>query len=465
MSENLNQLLHRASDLPGGPAPSPLAEIVRKAHTRRRRQRVATASCAAAAVAVAVVVPTALSRNPDGTGPVTPSPTGYPPTGYPTTGPSTAAALAHGHWSVAVGSPVLSRTGFASVWTGRQVLLWGGEVDNGAFADGASYDPAANSWQPIPRAPIAGRSGAAAVWTGTRLFVWGGGAGSITYQDGALYDPATRTWRHLPPAPLAARSGAQALWNGRQVVVLGGGTQTPEGALHQVAAYDPAAGGWTSLPAIGQRPEDSGSTSTSTIYRVSAIQAGDQLFAWVGWLTQHTNPDGSGSGSGPVDVLRYDPGAAGWVRVPPGGPELRQVVGPLLWTGQEVIIPATDPFCPGLPCPPPLASSLRGSRFDPRGNGWRVIDHGPADTPDGPAVWTGAALLRLGAVFDPGFGAGPPFGAAWDPAAQRWYRIPDAPTRADPAVTVWAGDKLVVLGMSSSRLGHAPAPVVLWFHP
>jgi hypothetical protein len=432
MSEDLNQLLRRASDLPGGPVLSPVPEIVRRAQTRRRRQWVVTAACAAAAVAVAVVVPTALSRNPGDTAPVNPSPA------PPPAGTTTAAALAHGHWGRLAHSPVLDRTGYTAAWTGRQVLVWGGSASSGdgVFSDGGSYDPATDSWQPIPRAPLAGRYGAAAAWTGSELFVWGGGA----YRDGALYNPVTRTWRMLPPAPLGARSDAQALWTGSRVVVLGGTTQDSSDRQRQVAAYDPVADTWTALPPL---PE---------WYEMSAVAAGGSVYAWVG--------------SGAVQILRYDQGATSWVAMPFPDGDGKAGVGDAVWTGHELVIPAAGPFCPRIPgCSLLPRTHLTGRALDTSTGIWRVIPHGPVDGTEGPAVWAGGALLLLGTAYDPGFGAGPPFGAVLDLATLRWYRIPDAPTRSDPAATIWAGDQLIVLGTTSNTPGHPSVGVGLRFHP
>ena len=57
-----------------------------------------------------------------------------------------------------------------------------------------------------------------AVWTGTEMVVWGGWGDPIA----AAYEPATDTWRDLPPGPLSAREQhAVIAWDGR-VVVLGG---------------------------------------------------------------------------------------------------------------------------------------------------------------------------------------------------------------------------------------------------
>ena len=72
----------------------------------------------------------------------------------------------------------VNRSEFAAVWTGRQVLVWGGLT--GTFQDqkipphGAAYTPAASRWSAMPMAPLRGRSNPAAVWTGRQMIVWGG---------------------------------------------------------------------------------------------------------------------------------------------------------------------------------------------------------------------------------------------------------------------------------------------------
>ena len=83
------------------------------------------------------------------------------------------------------------RTGSAVVWTGTRLLLWGGETGvRDALVippHGLAYDPKAGRWSPLPQAPLQGRLDPVGVWTGRSLLVWGGDPGFV---DGAAFTPA-----------------------------------------------------------------------------------------------------------------------------------------------------------------------------------------------------------------------------------------------------------------------------------
>ncbi|MCC7211746.1 MAG: hypothetical protein IT451_07810 [Candidatus Brocadia sp.] len=114
--------------------------------------------------------------------------------------------------------------------------------------NGACYNPATNMWMPTTEtgAPSA-RFEHTAVWTGTQMIVWGGGiyydevAWGEFYGDGGRYSPATNTWTTtaLAGAP-SARLYHTAVWTGTQMIVWGGGATVYDGhELNTGALYSP----------------------------------------------------------------------------------------------------------------------------------------------------------------------------------------------------------------------------------
>src|SRR6202008_3241258 len=67
-----------------------------------------------------------------------------------------------------------------AVWTGTQMIVWGGEDGQGSYSNsGGRYNPSTDSWTATSTtgAP-AGRVFHTAVWTGSQMIVWGGFDGS-----------------------------------------------------------------------------------------------------------------------------------------------------------------------------------------------------------------------------------------------------------------------------------------------
>jgi N-acetylneuraminic acid mutarotase len=114
----------------------------------------------------------------------------------------------------------------AGVWTGAQLLVWGGygrsaECTPCLHADGAAYDLATDTWTPIAGSPLSGRGGHRAVWTGRDMVVWGG-FDTAMRADGARYRPARDLWGPVAAGPLAGRQHHAMVWTGRQLLVWGG---------------------------------------------------------------------------------------------------------------------------------------------------------------------------------------------------------------------------------------------------
>lgn len=132
-------------------------------------------------------------------------------------------------WRRIAPSPATGMRTGAAAWDGRELLVVAaGDDSRSAFA----YNPATNHWRRLAPLP-ASRAGASVAWTGRVLLVVGGqnASGTKERRDGVAYDPRTDRWSTIAPAPLR-KPAAVALWTGRSFVLAGAG---------QLAALTPQA--------------------------------------------------------------------------------------------------------------------------------------------------------------------------------------------------------------------------------
>ena len=69
------------------------------------------------------------------------------------------------------------RNAHTAVWTGTEMIVWGGWDDSNAFNTGGRYNPSTDSWTATStiNAPSARWDyNFPAVWTGSEMIVWGG---------------------------------------------------------------------------------------------------------------------------------------------------------------------------------------------------------------------------------------------------------------------------------------------------
>jgi N-acetylneuraminic acid mutarotase len=372
---------------------------------------------------------------------------------------ATSEQLMSGRWSALPAAPTTHRDGASVVWTGSELLVWGGASgaeDHQLHADGAAYDPESGDWRLLPASPLSPRVGQAAAWTGTEMVVWGGyERGGYTPSeptaDGAAYDPTTNRWRVLPAAPLSARGDATALWTGAEVVVLGGepggGGQPGEvGGSPQTygdgAAYDPSANRWQHIPA--PVPPAGHPLTWNT-----AIQLDGELLAWSEW---EINPAG-GNPAGGVDLFSYSEQTGTWALIPAAAGALPDVAEALS-AGKLAVVRGSPYNCGNCPGPwVPEATDL----YDPAGNGWTRLPTDPLT--GGLAAWTGAALFsfnpgaEMASESDPSTDVVPGDASVFDPATNGWQRLPAAPwggcDNGLPWAPVWTGQALILYCTSS----------------
>src|SRR5205814_7690129 len=77
-----------------------------------------------------------------------------------------------------------ARREHTAVWTGSEMIVWGGQGFNG-LNTGGRYNPVTDSWTATSttNAPEA-RDQHTAVWTGSEMIVWGGADGNTDLNTG-----------------------------------------------------------------------------------------------------------------------------------------------------------------------------------------------------------------------------------------------------------------------------------------
>jgi len=368
----------------------------------------------------------------------------------------TAAALAKDKWSTLPAAPIAVRTGAAAALDGRQLLIWGGALGprgDQLSGDGAAYDPTTKRWTKLPAPPISARDQMASVWTGSELFIWGGDAADGISKNGALYNPTTLKWQTLPSSPLSARAGAQAVWVDNEVIVISGdppAQSTSPQVPTDLAAYSPTTNRWTTLAPMPL-------ASNQLVLAVVAVATNDRLYAWEEWQHAVDNADGSGTLYSGLDLYILDPTRNTWTHDvaasrPTDGKTDNNSPGGIesaLWTGTNILVPPpTSNWCGDCPGPPLLGG--RGDLLNPSTNTWTQIPAGPIDDFNpGVFVWTGATVIDFNTSSETNGPSGdtlPGQAAAWDPSTGAWTRLPSAPLYGGD-VAVWDGDGLLEWGM------------------
>ena len=143
----------------------------------------------------------------------------------------------------------LGRDNATAVWTGTELIIWGGRNPNtlAVYQNGCKYNPTTDTWTAIADAPEK-RWMHSAVWTGNKMIIWGGNDETYGVQlsTGMIYDAGTNAWSYISSfgAP-SARRQATAVWTGTKMIVFGGeqfnGTST---WLSDGKIYDLAGNSW-----------------------------------------------------------------------------------------------------------------------------------------------------------------------------------------------------------------------------
>ena len=350
------------------------------------------------------------------------------------------------NWTEMAKSPICGRFAAATAWTGKDLLVWGGQSCAGSecpsdrairLGDGAAYDPAKDRWTKLAGpAPIEARDWTANAWTGKQLVIWGGTSRTGPLADGAAYDPAAKKWHKVAASPLAPRAHTAFVWTGKELLVWGGSGQADG------AAYDPAANTWRSMAAAPLAGRDD----------AVAVWTGKEMIVWGG---------STADGQTLTDGAAYDPAASSWRRIAPAPLSPRD--GPAaVWTGNELLLWGGDQRS--------IEFSSDGAAYKPSTDTWRPLPASPVAGRANPlTVWSGTEMVFWGGLglnsdtAPPAVGRAPgqqrlPFfdvgpvvplddGAAYNPATDKWRRLQSVTlVGRGYGMGAWDGKGMIVWG-------------------
>jgi len=325
-------------------------------------------------------------------------------------------------WTAMAGTGAPSaRENHSAVWTGSQMIVWGGKNGASILADGMRYTPdsAAGSWAPMASPSIAARSGHTAVWTGTRMIVWGGLTGSGRTGDGSSYDPLGDAWTATSStgAP-TARDGHTAVWTPSSdswAATTLTGAPTPR-AAHSAVWADPEMIVWSGND-FGQTPDDSGGRYCTCATR-----------------TWYQDLDGDGYGNPAVSILACS-APAGYVADSTDCNDANAAIHP----------GASDANCNGVD---DNCNGLVDEGFAPTSDGWNstTTTLAPSARTSFVGVSTGSIAIIWGGDIG---GSLTNTGARYDPVADSWAATAtttNVPTARKGATAVWTGSQMIVWG-------------------
>jgi N-acetylneuraminic acid mutarotase len=344
----------------------------------------------------------------------------------------------------ATGAPSL-RYDHTAVWTGSAMIVWGG-VDVFSYDkdlnDGAIYTPATDGWAAtnLTGAPTE-RAGHTAVWTGTAMIVWGGSdAAGDDLNDGGVYTPGADSWvvTNLTGAP-QGRDFHTAVWTGTAMIVWGGfhGTGVLSGdSLNDGGVYTPETDSWVATSAVGAPGRRSGHT---------AVWTGSEMIVWGG--SDYFGDELFNSGG------RYTPETDSWAATSTTGAPVPRYGHTAVWTGTEMIVWG------GEDSPGTAYVTNTGGRYQPETDSWIATNTTGAPAPRyaHTAVWTGVEMIVWGGHGDFGASLGSFInsGARYAPGTDSWVATSTtgAPTPRSGHTAVWTGSEMIVWGGDGGDVG------------
>lgn len=275
----------------------------------------------------------------------------------------------------------------SSIWTGSELILWGGINQNAPTlqgltrGDGAAYNPATQTWRPLSLAGAPSpRARHSAVWTGTQMIIWGGSSGNDV-ADGAAYEPTSDAWRPITSVGAPARRDQHsAVWTGTEMIIWGGDEEDLPVQAGTGGRYNPATDSWLPVSTAGAPSPRWGGQG--------AVWTGTCMLVWGGEFDISSNVSALGDGG------RYDPATDTWSPIALAGAPAPRLSFNAVWTGTEMLVWGGRDA--------KARSFGDGARYDPVADSWSAIatENAPGPRDSAAAVWTGTGMLVWGGFAD-----------------------------------------------------------------
>ena len=317
-----------------------------------------------------------------------------------------------------------ARYNHTAVWTGSEMIVWGGFGNGVYFNTGGKYDPSTDSWTATSTtgAPDA-RYNHTGVWTGSEMIVWGGYDGTIALNTGGRYNPGTDSWIATRTSDASSvREYHTAIWTGSEMIVWGGYDGT--NYFNTGGRYNPGTDSWVAT-----------STTNAPSGRDfhTAVWTGGEMIVWGGSPDPNYPPDGLNTGG------RYNPGTDSWTATSTTSVPSARFFHTAVWTGGEMIVwGGLDTTL--------FEYTNTGGRYDPATDSWTATStsHVPNPRELHTAVWTGYEMIIWGGIHK----GRSDIGGRYNPNTDSWRstNVLNAPTERSNFTGIWTGTEMIVWG-------------------
>ena len=324
------------------------------------------------------------------------------------------------------GAPT-GRYGHVAIWSDSEMIIWGGRGST-LLDTGGRFNPGTDSWTAtaISMAPD-GYINHHAIWTGSEMIVWGGTYNSTLSNTGGVYDPLLNVWvaTSMTGVPVV-RAGETAIWTGSEMIIWGGGTSFSS-CYADGARYNPGRDLWTAITTAG---------APTARYGHTAVWTGSKMIVWGGYEPAGYYPNTGGM---------YDPVADSWQATGTDGAPVGRNGRTAVWTGTEMIVWGGSQFN-GVT----TDYYNTGGRYNPETNIWATttLSNAPVGRQYHSAIWTGSEMIIWGGRGVESIPLGS--GGRYYPSTDTWTSIATsgAPEGYVEHSAVWTGSEVIIWGGS-----------------